>query len=632
MMSIYQEYNNHLDEIFANSFDYIYLHDKAGNVIDVNDVVINNLGYSKQEILNMKVRDFLFEDNVAEILSEIKNTIKTGLVKKPKIYKVKKKNGNFVYIEANAIPIKKNGEIYAILGIGHDITKYKEMEDKLKISEEKYRNIVENTTDVIIVTRFDGKHLYISPQYMQLLGYSEQEADKVNFELIHPDDRPKIMNLYRKSVEEKQTLVAEIEQRWKHKDGHYIWVATKSKNYYNKGGEVIGWITSIRDITERKKAELKLIESEEKFRTLAEQSFMGIIIIQGGKLKYMNKTLSEISGYPVEVMLKWSEKEITKMIHPEDLNQMLNRIRSNKEENMATFSINSFRIINRDGEVRWLEDYTSRIIYQGKLANLVSLIDVTDKREANRLIFEENKRLLELSELRKDLIIRVSHELKTPMTSIYGAIQILNKLFLDEIGAEAKNYIEICHRGCLRLKELIDNLLDVSRLDAKRFQLNLQRENLKEIIMDCAYDMKYLTTNRNLKLKLNFLKDIFYNVDKLRIRQVLTNLISNAIKNTPKGGDISINLAETPELIEICVKDTGIGITKKEQENLFEKFGKIERYGKNLDVDIEGSGLGLYISKEIVELHGGQILVESEGRNKGSNFKVRFFKKMTNRT
>lgn len=631
-MSIYQEYNNHLDEIFANSFDYIYLHDKAGNVIDVNDVVINNLGYSKQEILNMKVRDFLFEDNVAEILSEIKNTIKTGLVKKPKIYKVKKKNGNFVYIEANAIPIKKNGEIYAILGIGHDITKYKEMEDKLKISEEKYRNIVENTTDVIIVTRFDGKHLYISPQYMQLLGYSEQEADKVNFELIHPDDRPKIMNLYRKSVEEKQTLVAEIEQRWKHKDGHYIWVATKSKNYYNKGGEVIGWITSIRDITERKKAELKLIESEEKFRTLAEQSFMGIIIIQGGKLKYMNKTLSEISGYPVEVMLKWSEKEITKMIHPEDLNQMLNRIRSNKEENMATFSINSFRIINRDGEVRWLEDYTSRIIYQGKLANLVSLIDVTDKREANRLIFEENKRLLELSELRKDLIIRVSHELKTPMTSIYGAIQILNKLFLDEIGAEAKNYIEICHRGCLRLKELIDNLLDVSRLDAKRFQLNLQRENLKEIIMDCAYDMKYLTTNRNLKLKLNFLKDIFYNVDKLRIRQVLTNLISNAIKNTPKGGDISINLAETPELIEICVKDTGIGITKKEQENLFEKFGKIERYGKNLDVDIEGSGLGLYISKEIVELHGGQILVESEGRNKGSNFKVRFFKKMTNRT
>lgn len=119
----------------------------------------------------------------------------------------------------------------------------------------------------------------------------------------------------------------------------------------------------------------------------------------------------------------------------------------------------------------------------------------------------------------------------------------------------------------------------------------------------------------------------FLDIDRLRFRQVLTNIISNAIKNTPQNGEIFLNLVEKAEYTDISVKDTGVGLTEKEMEKLFEKFGKIERYGMDLGVDIEGSGLGLYISKEIVELHGGQIFVESVGRNKGSTFTIRLFKK-----
>ena len=255
------------------------------------------------------------------------------------------------------------------------------------------------------------------------------------------------------------------------------------------------------------------------------------------------------------------------------------------------------------------------------------IIDINEKIEAEQLIIEENKRLLELHELRKDIITRVSHELKTPMTSIYGAIQILTKLDLEEISEEAQKYVEIGHRGCLRLKELIDNLLDVSRLDAKKLELKLQKENLVENIADCVKDMKYLATNRQLKIILELPEEIYLDIDELRFRQVLSNIISNAIKNTPKEGNIFITLDEKPEYIDIHIKDTGIGLTEKEKEALFEKFGKIERHGMDLGVDIEGSGLGLYISKEIVDLHGGQIIIESEGRNKGSTFTIRLFKK-----
>jgi len=117
---------------------------------------------------------------------------------------------------------------------------------------------------------------------------------------------------------------------------------------------------------------------------------------------------------------------------------------------MGSFSSNVFKIINKNGDLRWLEDHTTRVVYQGKRANLISVVNITERKEVEQLIIEENKRLLELHELRKDLITRVSHELKTPITSIYGASQILTKLYMNEIGEEPQKYIEIGHRGCLR--------------------------------------------------------------------------------------------------------------------------------------------------------------------------------------
>lgn len=157
--------------------------------------------------------------------------------------------------------------------------------------------------------------------------------------------------------------------------------------------------------------------------------------------------------------------------------------------------------------------------------------------------------------------------------------------------------------------------------------MKLQKENLIDLLIDTVKDMNYLATNRQLKMKLDLPNEAYIEIDRLRFRQVLSNIISNAIKNAPKEGEILINFVEKTDYIDIRVKDTGVGITEKEREKLFEKFGKIERYGMDLGVDIEGSGIGLYISKEIVELHGGQILMESEGRNKGTTFTIRLFKK-----
>ena len=170
-------------------------------------------------------------------------------------------------------------------------------------------------------------------------------------------------------------------------------------------------------------------------------------------------------------------------------------------------------------------------------------------------------------------------------------------------------------------------MLDASRLDNKKLVLKSHKENLVKLIEESVSDMTYLLNLRNLATISDLPKELFLAVDKLRFSQAIINLISNAIKNTPMGGKIFISADDTTDYIDIHVRDTGVGLTEKEKEMLFQKFGKIERYGKDLEVDIEGVGLGLYISKEIVELHGGQILVESKGRNEGATFTIRLFKK-----
>ena len=193
--------------------------------------------------------------------------------------------------------------------------------------------------------------------------------------------------------------------------------------------------------------------------------------------------------------------------------------------------------------------------------------------------------------------------------------------------SDALEFIELINRGGKRLKLLVDNLLDASRIDSDKLRLNLQSENIAQIIRDTRNEIRYLAHKRNLILEQHLPETINIVIDKLRIEQVVTNLISNAIKNTPRKGIISLVLEDRPDSILFKVTDSGIGLNEKEMDKLFKKFGKIERVGPKMDIDIEGSGLGLYISKEIIDLHGGNIWVESEGRNKGATFYFKLFYK-----
>ncbi|MFX1569748.1 MAG: sensor histidine kinase [Promethearchaeota archaeon] len=351
-------------------------------------------------------------------------------------------------------------------------------------------------------------------------------------------------------------------------------------------------------ITRRKKAELKIIE----LARYTSENPNPILRISKNQIAYINEVGQELFNL--------SENSET----PNFLREKITDSMSKEKRELV--------------EVKFKDRFYSFVISPNKEADYTNIygMDITERKKAEDLILEEYQKLSELNQMRKDLIIRVSHELKTPLNAIYGASQRLFEYHENHPHSHLNKYVEIINRGGNRLKNLISNIIDASKIDYNKMELKMKKENLVELIKECIEDLIFFANERKVFLNINLPQELFIKIDKFRIEQVFTNILSNAIKNTPSGGLIYIRLLEMDKSFDISIKDTGIGLTNEEMKKLFKRFGKIERYGRSLGVDIEGSGLGLYISNEIVKLHNGEILVKSEGRNKGAEFTIRLYK------
>ncbi|MFX0080525.1 MAG: PAS domain S-box protein [Candidatus Hodarchaeota archaeon] len=605
---------------------------QGNKIVYANQALADLNEYSIQEMLNWELNELsktLHSEDIPFLLSQSQKKQKgeTNGVIPHYSYRKKMKDGRIKWVDLYSKTIKYNGKPAALVS-QIDITERKYIEEKLRESEENYRELVNNANSIILRWDTEGKVNFINEFGETFFGYSKSGlVGKHVIGTIVPKmettgrDLIKLMEDICKDPERYKNNVNENITKY----GRKVWISWTNKAIKDDQGNLIGILSVGNDITKQRLATLKISESEEKFRNITEQSFIGIAIIDNFKFKYVNQQFADTLGFTLKEILKWEPKEFFRLIHPEDRNRIIEiseRDYYGKNEILADLQ---FRALKKTGEVIWLEIISKKITFEGKAADLIATLDITEKKEAERIVLEENRKLVDLNKMRKDIITRVSHELKTPLTSIYGASQILLKHFEGEIDDEVLKFIEIFHRGALRLKKLVENLIDASRIESGKLELNIKTNDLVIITKECVEEMSYLLNSRKLNVKLNLPEKLELNVDKIRLQQVITNLLSNAIKNTPQGGIIYINISDNHDFIDIQIRDKGIGITEKEKGLLFEKFGKMERYGMDLGVDIEGSGLGLYISKEIVELHGGQILVKSEGRNKGSTFTIRLY-------
>jgi len=574
---------------------------------------------------NSRFFQYIHKEDVKKLITSYKTALKKKeFLDSPIEFRILPKDGDYIWISSSSKNYYDDeGNLVGLISMLSDITDKKNAERKLEESEQKYRLITEESNDLIRVLNEKFEIEYVNELSLKnLLGYTKQEIlGKNSILLNHPDDNKKVRRFMLKLFKLGENM---HETKIKHKNGKWVWVENKAKMFTDERGNQ-KYLFISRDITERKKTEKALKESEEKYRSLYKSSPTAVVLAnERGLIIDLNSSAERILGYKREEIIGRNYTEFNIVTY----NQIstIKRMYKDLVNGIKPKPI-ELQIKRKDGNISWISFLISMIKIDKEIIIESICQDITSKKKAENLIIEENKRLMELNRIKSEFVSRASHELKTPITSIYGGTQLLLELYKDKMCLDAIEFIELINRGGKRLKLLTDNLLDASRIESDKLKLNLQNEDITQIVRDSTNEIRYLAYKRNLIIEQHLPETVNIVVDKLRIEQVITNLISNAIKNTPRKGIISLVLEDKPDSVLFKVTDSGIGLTEKDMDKLFTKFGKIERIGLKMDIDIEGSGLGLYISKEIIDLHRGNIWVESGGRNKGSTFYFKLFKK-----
>jgi PAS domain S-box-containing protein len=479
-------------------------------------------------------------------------------------------------------------------GVVIDITARKQAEMALRESEERYSAAFSNASVGILMADLNGRLIKANLAFTAITGYTETDLLNKNFSITHPDDQEKQVALY------KQLFNQEIpnfifEKRYIHKNGYLIWVRNSTSLVMDANKNPVYTFSIIEDITGEKYAKMQLEKSEGRFRLLAETMPQKVFFTDSaGNLEYLNPQWEQFTGM--------STKEIERLtlayfIHPDDLEQNLELW----FEATATGKnfIYEHRFLNKDGQYIW--HLTRALPLKDENGNIVrwigTMTDINDQKE---------------NEEKKDEFISIaSHELKTPLTTIKVFFQLIKKEMTPEL--RSFNFAGRAARQLGRLERLIEDLLDVSKINAGKMQYNLENFNFREALEEAIESVQETTEQHQIVLEA--FDDIPFYGDRYRIEQVVVNLLNNAIKYSPNADKVIVNCQLQNHNLTVSVKDFGIGISDQHKSNLFKRFYRVD----NTSSRFQGLGLGLFISSEIIQRHDGTFWVESEP-GKGSVF------------
>ena len=524
-------------------------------------------------------------------------------------------------------------------------------EQIVKESKNKYHLILEEIDELISILNEKFEYEYINEKiHKKLLGYKKLNLlSKPFLEFIHPNDVKKVFKLLRRA---SKVFKEAQEIRIKNLFGKYLWVELKAKKFEENHNQ-IKILVILKEVTKHKDLENKLKKAEKQIKQLSksfpEIRFWNIfnpkeyqeaihssndmlynvieniphyIFWKDINLRYLgcNNNYARFIGvkYPEDIIKKTDNdllisKEIVQELHEHELRVITSDI--------AEFHFEQ-RWEQENGSELWLD--INRIPLHDSRNNVLGILvtydDITYRKIAEQKIRESEKRFRNLNKIKSELLTRASHELNTPLMTIKGFTELLLLKYKYSFDIQELFLVNRIKKGCNRLETLIKDVLKTAELKSGSIEMNMTKGDLSSIIKSCVKELKTFADSRNHTIKLVLDDNILSNFDIEYIQQVLNYLITNAIKYTPSNGIITIQSQIKNNFIIISIKDTGIGFTHNELKQLFKRFGKIERYGQGFDVISEGFGLGLYITKKIIELHNGEIWVNSEGRNKGSTF------------
>ncbi len=724
----------------AAIFELDFVHMRLRNV---NDLMTELTGYSREELLAMDPIDFFGEESRGRLRQGIAERL-AGKRSGPAEYKIRVKGGREIWATFDLKPLYENGRVTGALVVGHDVTEQRETREKLRESEERFRTILDHSRDgIYMVDLRTNRFLFISPSQIELTGFTLDELNAMTpegaLDRVHPDDREKMLGQQMQVMEGKDPGEPS-EHRWMVKSGEYRWFSDRRNAVHDEHGEPTALVGTSRDITQRKREEQALHDSEERLSLALSAGhlatwdwnlvtnemvwndehyrMMGLKVGEirpsfeawarwvhaddrsavlaafsqcmgrGGdyaaeyRALWPDGTVRWISsfgyfgrdpeGHPTrsygvlmditerkraEMALRESEQRLRlhfdnsplavvewnsdfvitrwvgeaermfgytadetigrtfydlNLIYPDDI-PAVEVLMTELTDRVSDKAVSSNRNITKDGRVIDCTWYNSVLMDERKNApTVLSLVmDNTARVEAERELIKNSEELARSNAELQQFAYVASHDLQEPLRMVTMYLSLLRKKYGDELNPEAKKYMSVAMDGAERMRRMVNDLLEYSRVDTK--ERRFSPVDMNALAVQVRDGLRIAIEEANALVRLDPLPMVL--ADEAQMRQLLTNLISNAIKfRDDRRPLIEVSAMGRADEWVFAVKDNGIGIDPRFKEKLFQMFSRLQSRD-----EYPGTGIGLAISKKIVERHGGRIWVDSDGRS-GSTF------------
>ena len=590
--------------IMRNTRAHLAYLDRDFNFIKVNSTYAEGSGHSEAELTGKNHFDLFPNKENQALFEKVRDTGEPIEFRAKPFEFVDQPERGVTYWDWTLSPVKDAaGRVEGLVLSLMDVTDRIRAEQAVNASERKYHQLVDNLNEGVWALDEDACTTFVNPRMAEILGYTIDEMLGRQLFSFMDERAVKIAKYY---LRRRQAGMAERHDfELLNKMGERVLTTMATSPITDSDGRYVGALAAVADVTEHRAADEALRSSEERYRLLAENATDAIYryrLTPTPGYEYMSPGIKNVMGYEPDDF--YSDPDIDrKVVHPDDWSVFESMRRS-----PGAFSGSIIlRCVRKDGTLIWIEHHHTPIYVEGRVTAVIGI---------GHDISERIRAMEELEKMRNEFLGMVTHELKTPLAAIKGAAATVLGSAHAFDPEETRELFQIIDEQADRLRDLTDNLLDMSRIEAGTLSIKPEPMNLRAAIDEAR--QIFARSGRSQELRIEFPESMrSVNGDKRRILQVMTNLLNNASKFSSPSTPIRVEVERDDVLATVHVHDQGQGIAPEKLPYLFQKFSQVHDSNHSRAA---GTGLGLAICKGIVEAHGGRIWAESEGEGKGATF------------
>ena len=609
-----------LSAVIASSPGAVVIRDLDGRNLFVNDIFEEWYQVTREEIIGKTMYDYLPPAIFEEIAAQEKTVVTTMRTMEAE-RRVTFPDGKTRDVFSQKFPVfDESGACIAIGTIVNDISTTKKTETDLRESESRLQAVFDASPMGITVKDVQGRYLIVNRTFTEWVQTAAKDViGKTPYD-IHPrkDADAGMANDY-KVFETGKIQVTESNRIL---GGKARSVITHKAPVRSPEGQIVATVTVITDVSELKSAEIALKKSEERFRAVVDNLPIGVNMKDlDGRFTLVNKIQAEWYGLPEEALLGRTAAEVLGETEEEQAGRAASERKLfesgqaviREAEKMRLTGIRQYLVVNKFP----ITDADGRVVSFGTAST-----DITDRKLAEE---DREKALIEAeraNHAKSQFLATMSHELRTPLNAILGFSEILTQQYFGPLGGtKYEEYAADIHSSAAHLLELVNDLLDISAIEVGKTMLTVQKLPAGDMIKECVQIVQATASVKSLKLRADLPENVSLDIagDRRAVKQILLNLLSNAIKFTSTGGTITVRAEADATAVDIIVEDDGDGISPDHLDSLMQPFSKIEHDPYRA---AEGWGLGLSISRSLIELQGGELKITSEP-GKGTKVVVR---------